>query len=38
MKAEFFPKGALAFFIALIGFFALIWLGVYGVMIWRQLY
>lgn len=33
---EFFPKGAIAFFIALIAFFAMVWLALYGIMIYRQ--
>ncbi len=34
---EFFPKGAVAFFVSLIGFFALVWLSVYALMIYREI-
>jgi len=33
---SFFPKGAVAFFVSLLIFFAVIWLSVYGLMIYRQ--
>lgn len=33
---EFFPSGAIVFFIALIAFFAMVWLAIYGIMIYRQ--
>lgn len=29
---EFFPRGALAFFFAMIGFYAVLWLVLYAVM------
>ena len=32
----FFPRGAIAFFVALIAFFATVWLGLYGLMIYRH--
>lgn len=35
-KESFFPKGAIAFFVALLLFFAAVWLFVYGLMIYRQ--
>jgi len=34
--AEFFPKGAIAFFVSLIIGFAFIWTGVYLLMLHRQ--
>jgi hypothetical protein len=34
---EFFPKGALAFFAAMLIGFGLIWLGMYLLMVQRQL-
>jgi hypothetical protein len=34
---EFFPKGAIAFFAAMLGAFALIWLGMYVLLVHRQL-
>jgi hypothetical protein len=33
---EFFPKGAIAFFIALLVGFSMIWAGVYMLMVHRQ--
>ena len=34
---EFFPKGAIAFFVTMLGGFALIWLGMYMLLVHRQL-
>jgi hypothetical protein len=34
---EFFPKGAIAFFATMLGGFALIWLGMYMLLVHRQL-
>ncbi|MDR3606641.1 MAG: hypothetical protein P4M08_04575 [Oligoflexia bacterium] len=34
--SEFFPKGAILFFLLLIVFFALVWLGIYALMIYRH--
>jgi hypothetical protein len=34
---EFYPKGAIAFFAAMLGAFALIWLGMYVLLVHRQL-
>lgn len=34
---EFFPKGAIAFFVTMLGGFALIWLGMYVLLVHRQL-
>lgn len=34
-ESEFFPKGAIAFFLAMIAFFGATWLGLYGLMIYR---
>ena len=34
---EFFPKGAIAFFATMLGGFALIWLGMYILLVHRQL-
>jgi hypothetical protein len=34
---EFFPKGAIAFFAMMLGGFALIWLGMYMLLVHRQL-
>jgi len=36
-EAEFFPKGAIAFFIAMLASFGLIWLGMYLLLVHRQL-
>ncbi len=36
-KVEFFPKGAIAFFAAMLGGFLLIWLGMYWLLVQRQL-
>ncbi len=33
---EFFPKGAIAFFAALIVFFGSVWMGLYALMIYRH--
>ena len=33
---EFFPKGAIAFFVCLMAGFALIWAGIYLLMVHRQ--
>lgn len=35
-KKDFFPKGAVAFFVGMIGFFAVVWLGIYALMIYQQ--
>jgi hypothetical protein len=35
-EPEFFPKGAIAFFAALLVFFALVWLLFYALMIHRH--
>lgn len=37
VEQEFFPKGAIAFFATMLGGFALIWLGMYMLMVHRQL-
>ena len=34
---EFFPKGAIAFFVSMLAGFALIWLGMYLLLVHRQL-
>jgi hypothetical protein len=34
---DFFPKGAIAFFVAVIAGFGLIWLGLYLLLVQRQL-
>jgi len=34
----FFPKGAIAFFVAVLAGFALIWLGIYLLLVQRQLW
>jgi len=36
-KPEFFPKGAIAFFAAMLVGFGLIWLGMYALLVHRQL-
>jgi hypothetical protein len=36
-REEFFPKGAIAFFACMLIGFGLIWLGMYLVMVQRQL-
>jgi hypothetical protein len=36
-KDEFFPKGAIAFFVSMLIGFALIWVGIYLLMVHRQL-
>lgn len=36
-KEEFFPRGAVAFFVTLLGGFTLIWLGMYWLLAHRQL-
>lgn len=36
-KQEFYPKGAIAFFVAMLGAFGLIWLGMYVLLVHRQL-
>jgi hypothetical protein len=33
---KFFPRGAIAFFVVLLVFYALLWLVIYGVMIARS--
>jgi len=35
-ETQFFPKGAIAFFVSMIVFFVIIWLGIYGLMILRK--
>lgn len=35
-ESQFFPKGAIAFFVGMLLFFAVIWLGVYALMIFRH--
>lgn len=37
-KEEFFPKGAIAFFVAMIAGYGLIWLGIYLLLVQRQLW
>ena len=37
-KEEFFPKGAIAFFAAMLGGFGLIWLGMYWLMVKGELW
>ena len=32
-EVDFIPKGAVVFFVLLLGFFALVWLGMYALMI-----
>lgn len=34
---EFYPKGAIAFFVTMLGAFSLIWLGMYALLVHRQL-
>lgn len=34
--SHFFPKGAIAFFIAILALMAVIWLAAYGLMIYRH--
>lgn len=36
-NAEFFPKGAIAFFIAMLLSFGLIWFGMYLLLLHRQM-
>jgi hypothetical protein len=36
-REEFFPKGAIAFFGAMLAGFGLIWLGIYFLLVHRQL-
>lgn len=33
---EFFPTGAIAFFVSLLLFFVVVWLLMYGIMLYRQ--
>ena len=35
-EEKFFPSGAIAFFVALVIFFAVLWLVIYGLMIARS--
>ena len=35
-EEKFFPTGAIAFFVALVIFYALLWLVIYGLMIARS--
>jgi hypothetical protein len=35
-EAEFFPRGAIAFFAAMLVFFSAVWLGFYALMIHRH--
>ena len=35
-NAEFFPKGAIAFFVAMLASFGLIWFGMYLLLLYRQ--
>jgi hypothetical protein len=37
-QEEFFPKGAIAFFAAVLGGFGLIWLGIYFLLVQRHLW
>ena len=37
-KEEFFPKGAIAFFATMLVGFGLIWLGMYWLMVKRELW
>lgn len=34
-EQEFFPRGAIAFFVGLVIFYALLWLVIYGLMVAR---
>jgi hypothetical protein len=34
---DFFPRGAIAFFAALIALYGIIWLGIYALLLHRQL-
>ena len=36
-EGEFFPRGAIAFFAAMIAAYGLIWLGIYSLLLHRQL-
>ena len=36
-EEEFVPRGAIAFFAAMIAFYGVIWLGIYFLLIHRQL-
>lgn len=35
---EFFPKGAIAFFVTMMGGFGVIWLGMYWMLVHRNLW
>jgi len=35
---KFFPRGAIAFFAAMLGCFGLIWLGMYFLLVHRQMW
>jgi len=35
-EAEFFPRGAVAFFVLMVGFFSVVWLFLYVLMIRRH--
>ena len=35
-EKQFFPRGAVAFFAAMIVFFAAVWLGLYALLLHRQ--
>lgn len=37
-KEEFFPRGAIAFFVTMIAGFGLIWLGMYWMLVHRNLW
>lgn len=37
-EEEFFPKGAIAFFVAMIAGFGVIWLAIYLLLLQRQLW
>lgn len=37
-EEEFFPKGAIAFFVTMIAGFGLIWLGMYWMLVHRNLW
>jgi len=36
-EADFFPKGSIAFFVVMLASFGLIWLGMYLLLVHRQL-
>jgi hypothetical protein len=34
---DFFPRGAIAFFAAMIAVYGIIWLGIYALLVYRQM-